>query len=52
MKTIVKKLGISVLALLLVTVGTAMADPDGGSSYSDATSIDVPDNNFDIFGTY
>jgi hypothetical protein len=52
MKRIVNKLGISVLALLLVSVGTAMADPNGGSSYSSATSIGVPDNDFDIFGTY
>jgi hypothetical protein len=52
MKKIVKKLGISVLALLLVSVGTAMADPNGGSDWDSATSIGVPDNDFDIFGTY
>jgi len=52
MKKLVNKLGISVLALLLVSVGTAMADPNGGSSYETATSIGVPDNDFDIFGDY
>jgi len=49
MKKLVNKLGISVLALLLVSMGTAMADPDGGNSYEAATSINVPDYSFDIF---
>lgn len=50
MSRIAAKLGISMLVMLLMAVGTVSAD--GGSSYSIAEWISVPDGSMRIFGPY
>lgn len=52
MNRIAAKLGISMLAVLLMTVGTVSAD--GGSSYSSAEQLvpDVPYGRLEIYGPY
>lgn len=50
MNRIAAKLGISMLVVLLMAVGTVSAD--GGSSYSSAEQIYVPDGTTWIYGPY
>jgi len=50
MDRIAAKLGISMLAVLLMTVGTVSAD--GGSSCPNAEWINVPDGSLRIFGPH